>query len=143
SIVLIASTFDRLIKAIASQKPAMRRRSEGFLRRHPQFVAAFAALVLFTLLSATVPELGRVPKNMTVTTAPWWDATIKWLVQMLFDYIEAVRTFLVLHVLNPFKNFLLGLPWLAVIGLIGLAGYQLGGRPLPPLGGPSGSFLCV
>ena len=133
SIVLIAITFDRLIKAVASQKPTVRLPGETFWQRNPFFLAAFAALVLFTLLSMAVPELARLPKSMTVTTAPWWDATIRWLVRALFDYIEAVRTFLVLYVLNPFKNFLLALPWAAVVALLGLAGYLLGGRTLAVL----------
>jgi glycine betaine/proline transport system permease protein len=130
SIVLIAITFDRLIKVIASRKPIMRLPGEPFWRRDPLFLAALAALVLCSLLSVAVPELGKLPKTMTVTTAPWWDATIKELVRQLFDYIETVRTFLVLYVLNPFKRFLLALPWIAVIALLGLAGYQLGGRLL-------------
>ncbi len=130
SIVLIAITFDRLIKAIASQKPAVRLPGETFWQRNPLFLAAFGVLALFTLLSMAVPELSRLPKAVTITTAPWWDATIKLLVQTLFDYIEAARTFLVLYVLNPFKNFLLALPWAAVVALLGLAGYRLGGRAL-------------
>ena len=143
SIVLIAITFDRMIKAIAGQKPVMFQRGHSFWRRNPLFVAALAGLVLFTLLSMEVPDLGRLPKGLTVTTAPWWDATIKWLVQMLFDYIETGRTFLVLHVLNPFKNFLLDVPWLAVIGLLGMAGYQLGGRWLALLVVVLTSFCVV
>jgi glycine betaine/proline transport system permease protein len=130
SIVLIAITFDRLIKAIADQKPVTRLPGEGLWQRHPHFLLALAALTLFTVLATVVPELGRLPKTMTVTTAPWWDATIKELVKELFDYIEAVRTFLVLYLLNPFKNFLLALPWIGVVALLGLAGYQLGGRLL-------------
>jgi glycine betaine/proline transport system permease protein len=130
SVVLIAITFDRMIKAIANHKPVKRQSDEPFWRRRPYLVAAVAAMLLLTLLSLAVPELNRLPRSMTVTTAPWWDATIKGLVQVLFDYIEAVRTFLVLYVLNPFKNFLLALPWIAVVGCLGLAGYQVGGRPL-------------
>jgi len=49
---------------------------------------------------AVAESSARLPKSMTVTTAPWWMAIIKWLVQALFDYIEAARTFLVLYVLN-------------------------------------------
>lgn len=130
SIVLIAITFDRLVKAIAAQKPAIRHISRGFWQRHPWLLAAIIGLAVFTLASLAVPELGRLPKTMTISTAPWWDATIKLLVQVLFDYIEAVRTFLVLFVLNPLKNFLLALPWTGVVALLGLAGYQLGGRSL-------------
>jgi len=143
SIVLIAIMFDRLIKAIADQKPVMRRPDEGFWQRHPHFLLAVAALALLTLLSAVVPELGKLPKTMTVTTAPWWDATIKELVKQLFDYIEAVRTFLVLYVLNPFKNFLLALPWIGVVALLGLAGYQLGGRLLALLAVVLTAFIAI
>jgi len=143
SIVLIAITFDRLIKAIASQKPTVRLPGEGFWQRNPWVVAALASLVLCTLLSLAVPELARLPKTMTITTAPWWDATIRWLVQALFDYIEAVRTFLVLYVLNPFKNFLLALPWAAVVALLALAGYQLGGRSLALLVGLLAAFCAL
>ena len=143
SIVLIAITFDRLIKAIASQKPTMRLPGEGFWQRNPWIVAALAALVLCTLLSLAVPELARLPKTMTITTASWWDATIRWLVQALFDYIEAVRTFLVLYVLNPFKNFLLALPWAAVVALLALAGYRLGGRTLALLVGILAAFCAL
>jgi glycine betaine/proline transport system permease protein len=143
SIVLIAITFDRLIKAIASQKPTMRLPGEGFWQRNPWIVAALAALVLCTLLSLAVPELARLPKTMTITTASWWDATIRWLVQALFDYIEAVRTFLVLYVLNPFKNFLLALPWAAVVALLALAGYRLGGRTLALLVGLLAAFCAL
>jgi len=130
SVVLIAITFDRLIKAIANQKPAVRLPEQRFWQRHPYLVSALCGLAAAILLSLAAPELGRLPKTMTITTAPWWDATTKFLVQMLFDYIEAARTFLVLYVLNPFKNFLLALPWIIVVGLLGLAGYQLGGRSL-------------
>src|SRR5262249_27813022 len=128
SIVLIAITFDRLIKAIAGQKPATRLPGERFWRRHPHALLAVAVLAVVTLLSLAVPELGRLPKTMTVTTAPWWDATINELVKRLFDYIEAIRTFLVLYLLKPFKGFLLDLPWAGVTALLGVAGYQIGGR---------------
>ncbi|HUL07140.1 MAG TPA: ABC transporter permease subunit [Candidatus Acidoferrum sp.] len=142
SIVLIAIMFDRLIKAIASRKPVVRISGEPFWRRDPLFAAALAAALGLTALAIAVPELGRLPKTLTVTTAPWWDATIKWLVQALFDDIEAVRTFLVLHVLNRFKSFLLALPWVAVVGLLGLAGYRLGGRALALLA-VALTFFCV
>lgn len=143
SIVLIAIMFDRLIKAIADRKPVTRRPNEGFWQRHPHFLLAVAALALLTLLSTVVPELGKLPKTITVTTAPWWDATIKELVKQLFDYIEAVRTFLVLYVLNPFKNFLLALPWIGVVALLGLAGYQLGGRRLGLLAVVLTAFIAI
>ena len=143
SIVLIAITFDRLIKAIAGQKPATRLPGEPFWRRHPHALLAVAALALVTLLSLAVPELGRLPKTMTVTTAAWWDATINELVKHLFVYIDAIRTFLVLYVLKPFKGFLLDLPWAAVAALLGVAGYQVGGRWLALLAAGLTAFCAL
>jgi len=130
SIVLIAITFDRLIKAIAGRKPAKHLPGERIWRRHPHALAAVTALAVVSLLSLAVPELARLPKTFTVTTAPWWDAVIGELVKLLFNYIEAVRTFLVLYLLKPFKGFLLDLPWAGVVALLGVAGYQVGGRNL-------------
>ena len=143
SIVLIAITFDRLIKAIAGQKPATRLPGERFWRRHPHALLAVAALAAVTLLSLAVPELALLPKTMTVTTAPWWDATISELVKQLFDSIEAVRTCLVLYLLKPFKNFLLTLPWAGVAALLGLAGYQIGGRLLAVLAAGLTAFCAL
>ena len=142
SIVLIAITFDRLIKAIAGQKPATPLPGERFWRRHPHALLAAAALAAVTLLSLAVPELARLPKSLTVTTAPWWDVTLNELVKRLFDYIEAIRTFLVLYLLKPFKGFLLDLPWVAVVALLGVAGYQLGGRRLALLAATFTAFCA-
>ncbi len=43
----------------------------------------------------------------------------------------------------PFKRFLLGLPWIAVTGLVALAGYQLGGWRLALLTGSLTVFMAV
>ncbi|MEE8533996.1 MAG: ABC transporter permease subunit, partial [Alphaproteobacteria bacterium] len=62
-----------------------------------------------------------------LTTGPFWDALVKWININFFDQLEAVKTFLLLNALIPFKRFLLAIPWPAVVGLLALAGLQLGG----------------
>src|SRR5262249_17039873 len=65
------------------------------------------------------------------------------LVKLLFDYIDAIRTFLVLYVLKPFKGFLLDLPWAGVAALLGVAGYQVGGRWLALLAAGLTAFCAL
>jgi len=130
AIVLIAIAFDRLIKAIAAQPPSMYRPGLPIWRRYPLVLQVIAVLLATTLLALAIPELGKPPKSMTVTTAPYVDATVKWVTRTFFDYIEAVRVFIVLNILKPTKAFLLALPWIAVAGMLGLAGWQLGGARL-------------
>ncbi len=133
AIVLLAIVLDRLSQAAAARKPAMLVVGQSFWRRHPHLGAALAVLALTTAIATVVPFFGQFPKSLTVTTAPFWDHTIAWIVRNLFDPIEAVRTALLLNVLNPIRAFMLGLPWLAVVGLLGLAGITLGGLRLAAL----------
>ena len=68
---------------------------------------------------------------MTVTTAPIWDALVKWININFFDYFDAVRTVLLLNVLNPFKLALLNLPWLGAVLITAYAGWRLRDRISP------------
>ena len=79
-----------------------------------------------TLLSLAVPELRVLPKSATITTGPIWEDVIRWINVNFFDYIDAARAWLLQSILKPIKTFLLALPWLGVVGLLGLAGLQLG-----------------
>ncbi len=127
AIVLLAIVFDRLSKAIAAQKPTMYVPGQSFRQRHPYLVAAAVVLAATTLLGLIVPELAVLPKSATLTTGSWLDQQITAFNKAAYDYINAVRVFLVLYILKPFKHFLLALPWLAVVPMLGLAGLQLGG----------------
>jgi glycine betaine/proline transport system permease protein len=126
AIVLLAIVLDRLSQAAASRKPALLIPGQPLWYRHRIAVLALAILGASSLIGVFVPILTTLPKSATITTAALWDGMIKWLVVNLFDYIEAGRTWLLLNVLKPFKNFLLALPWLGVVLLLGLAGLQLG-----------------
>jgi glycine betaine/proline transport system permease protein len=127
AIVVLAIVLDRLSQAAAARRPAMLAPDLPFWRRHGLALAAAAVLLATTLIGLALPAVAVLPKSMTITAAPLIDDGMKWMVRTLFDYIEAIRTFLLLYILKPVKTFLLALPWLAVVGLIGLAGWQLGG----------------
>jgi glycine betaine/proline transport system permease protein len=73
-----------------------------------------------------VPELRQLPKNLTVTTAPWWDSGIRWMTLHLFKYLGFIRDGFTIYVLLPLRNGFLSIPWVIVIGLVGLLGYHFG-----------------
>ncbi len=128
AITLLAIALDRLSQAFAGKPPAQRRQERrGFARHHPHLIAALGLIALATALSLVLPALQSFPESLTLTTGPFWDALVKWININFFDQLEAVKTFLLLNALIPFKRFLLAIPWPAVVGLLALAGLQLGG----------------
>jgi glycine betaine/proline transport system permease protein len=130
AIVLLAIVLDRLSQAFAAQKPTMLVPGRSFWQRHFYLVLAIAVLAVTTLASLAIPALTELPRSLTITTAPLWEGMIRWIVVNFFDYIDAVRTWLIQQIMNPFRNFLIALPWLAAVAMLGLAGLQLGGRRL-------------
>ena len=126
AIVVLAIVFDRISQAAAAQPPGMLVPGLPFWRRHPHILLALAALLSTTLLSVFVPWLGVLPKEATFSTGAIWQSAITWINVNFFDYIEAVRVWLVLNILRPVKDFLLALPWIFVVAVLGAAGYQLG-----------------
>ena len=126
AIVVLAIVFDRISQAAAARPPTMLVPGLPFWRRHPYMLLVGCILVVTTLLSLAVPELRVLPRSATLTTGPFWEGIIRWINVNFFDYIDAGRAWLVLNLLRPFKDFLLALPWLGVVALLGLAGLQLG-----------------
>jgi glycine betaine/proline transport system permease protein len=129
AIVAMAIALDRLSQAVAAQRP------HAFVggslwARHPFLLAGLALLLVTTALGTVLPGLHKVPQELTITTAPIWKAMVDWVTINFFDYIEAFRTWMLLSILNPAKGFLLNLPWVGVLALLGIAGLQLGGRRL-------------
>jgi glycine betaine/proline transport system permease protein len=52
---------------------------------------------------------------------------VEWINVNYFDTLEAIKNTLLIHVLIPFKRFLLGLPWAGVAPLVGFVGWRLQG----------------
>ncbi len=143
AIVALAIVLDRLSQAAAKQRPALHLGDAPFWQRNPYISMAIAVVLVTTLLSTFVPALAAVPKEMTISTAPWWKAGVDWLTVNYFDAIETVRTALLIHILNPVRAFLEGFPWLGAVLLIGLAGTRLGGLRLAAIVVPMTLFCAV
>jgi glycine betaine/proline transport system permease protein len=136
AIVAIAIALDHVSAAAAAQQSRrVTPPDAGFLQRYPYWTAAIAWLALTTLLGLFVPALNDLPKAWTISTGPFWIDLIAWINIHLFDVIDACRTWLLLNILNPFKNFLIALPWTVVVAAAALLGYQLAGWRLALLAG--------
>ncbi|CCB67494.1 MULTISPECIES: proline/glycine betaine ABC transporter permease [unclassified Hyphomicrobium] len=143
AIVALAIVLDRLSQAAARQRPAMHVQDQNFIQRNPMLTLAVAILAVTTILSVYVPAFAAVPAAIKVSTAPYWKAAVDWINIHFFDAIEAFRTFLLLYILNPIRDFLVDFPWLGMVLLVGLAGYRLSGMRLAVLVVLMTSFCAV
>jgi glycine betaine/proline transport system permease protein len=143
AITALAIALDRLSQAAAEQKAEVYRPGTPFYRRHAHLLVGLAALAATTWLGQHVPLFAAVPQGMTVTTAPMWDALVKWININYFDYFELVRTTLLIYVLNPIKLSLLALPWVGAVLITAFAGWRLRDRNLALLCGLLIAFIAA
>jgi glycine betaine/proline transport system permease protein len=143
AITALAIALDRLSQAAAESKVELYRPGTPFHRRHPYFLAGIAVLAATTWLGRHVPVFANVPDGMTVTTAPMWDALVRWINVNYFEYFELVRTTLLIYVLNPIKQALLDLPWAGAALIAAYAGWRLRDRNLALLCGLMIAFIAA
>ncbi len=135
AIVVLAIALDRLSQAFARRPPPEHGAvlSRNWWQRHPATTASLVVILACGLLGLLLPAIQTYPEALQLTTGPFWDDLVTAINVNFFDHLEAVKTFLLLNVLIPVKRFLLGLPWIGVIALLALAGWQLGGWRLSSL----------
>ncbi len=147
AITLLAVALDRLSQAFARAAVDGGQRREttpsSILRRHPALITALVILAGTSLLGFLVPALRSYPDAAQLSTGPYLNALVQWININFFDEFEAVKTFLLLNLLIPFKRFLLQLPWTAVVAMVALAGYQLGGIRLALLTAALSGFIAI
>jgi glycine betaine/proline transport system permease protein len=127
AIVVLAIALDRLSQAATQGKIRRKRLSRGFVYNHRFSLLGLLLLILTTAAGSKIPAISAYPEEWFITTAPFWDSLMSWININLYDVLYGIRTFLLIYLLVPFKKFLLGLPWLAVIGVVSFTGYRLGG----------------
>lgn len=126
AIVFMAVMLDRLSVALTEKQPE--HRPEGsFWRVHPYLSAAGLVVVLSVLAALIWPEAQRLPKALTITTAPFWEAIVDAITLHLFDPLQLFRDTLLLHILIPMREFYQWVPWVAVLALVASLGWRLGG----------------
>lgn len=132
AIVALAVALDRLSQALARRSRT--EATHGTLaQRHPYLLGAAALIVVTWTLGLLLPAVQTYPDSARLTTSPFWAAAVEWINLTFFDTLEAIKTAILVAILVPVKRFLLSLPWLAVVALLGLAGWRLGGWRLAAL----------
>ena len=129
AITLLAIALDRLSQAWARRPPPEHEAETGgnWLRRHP-YLSAFGATVALTwILGIFIPSMDGIPDFLKVSTGSFWGDVVRYINVNYFDQLDAFKNFILLNFMVPFKRMLLSLPWVAVAGVVALAGYQLGG----------------
>jgi glycine betaine/proline transport system permease protein len=140
AIVALAVILDRLSLAAA------RLAASGALIRNtglPYGRLALAWLVATTALAYLVPMAQTWPKELTLTTAPFWNGLVSWININWFEPLDAFRSFTLINLMNPTKEFLLSLPWVLVVALVMLGGLMAGGLRLAMIVGAMALFIAL
>ena len=130
AIVALAIALDRLSQAMAARKPVHAEPGEArkpLWQRHPYTASALALVAVSALAGLVSAAVQSYPEAWQVSSGSFWSDAMRWINVNFYDQLEAVKNFLLLNVLIPFKRFLLGLPWIGVVALLALVGYRLGG----------------
>ena len=135
AIVIIAVALDRLSSAYAHKPPIYIDKSLPWIKKHKHLTFAIVFTIVTIILAWIFPALRVLPKELTITTAPMWDAGIEWVLLNFYDSVQGFRNFVLIDLLIPIKKFCLAIPWPTFIGLIALLGYRMGGWRLALLVG--------
>lgn len=131
AIVLLGVLLDRMTMAAAAKtsdtQPSDRMRD---------MLSLLGLLLATTALSLAVPALQEWPRTWTISSASFWNGLVTWVNVHLFDAIESVRTFWLLNILYPYRDFLAGRSFLIVLLCTTLLGAATGGRRVA-------TFVCL
>ena len=144
AITVLAIALDRLSQAIARRpSPVHGQDLRPWYQRHLYVLVVGITVVVTWLLGIFIPAMDAVPESLTISTGTFWGDLVKHININYFDQLDAFKNFLLLNFMIPFKRFLLSLPWIGVVAMMMLAGYQLGGWRLASLTGGLTAFLAV
>ena len=145
AIVVLAIALDRLSQAFAMREPPVHEETQrnGLLERHPYTLACGAIVLITGVAGLLIGWVQSWPEGWSLTTGDFWADVVKYINVNFFDELEAVKTFLLLNIMIPFKRFLISLPWPVVAGLLALAGYSLAGWRLATLCGLLTVFIAA
>jgi glycine betaine/proline transport system permease protein len=144
AITLLAIALDRISQAYANRPPPLHSTvPQSLWAQHPHKILFVSIVGITWLLGIYFPVLDNYPESWQITTGSFWGDLVRYINVNYFDQLESFKNFLLLNIMIPFKRFLLALPWVAVVALVGLGGWQLGGRRLGLLTAALASFIAV
>ena len=144
AITLLAIALDRLSQAYANRPPSMHGGVKHNLwAQHPHAILFAGVVGLTWFLGIYFPVLDTYPESWHITTGAFWGDLVRYINVNYFDALESFKNFLLLNIMIPFKRFLLALPWVSVVAVVGLGGWQLGGWRLGLLTASLASFIAI
>lgn len=102
AIVFIAIMHDRLSLALSEKQPE--HKEDGpFWLTHPFLSAAGLVVVISAVLTAITPLAQALPKEYTITTAPFWDGIVDFMTVNLHGPLSVLKDALLLNILIPLR----------------------------------------
>ena len=130
TIVLLAVTLDRLSKAWVAKQPEHFERGTPWWKRHLTLLVAIGAFVFFCIVAQFSELASDIGRKQNFSQGKEMDDLIKGF--LAIDFVQSVtygiRYVLNVHVLIPFRNFLLSVPTPALILIVTAFALWLGGR---------------
>jgi glycine betaine/proline transport system permease protein len=144
AIVLIAMMFDRISAGMAREsRRAMLHSAPRKQSGVPRWLSLYffwstvlLVLLILTFLSFSFPALAEFPTALHVSIAAPVNSGVDWMRDNLYQIgntplgTGSFSDFVVIHVLNPVRAFLLGLPWIVLLFAGLILGTQSGGLRL-------------
>ena len=132
AIVALAVALDRLSQAYADKASEAGHAQHGKSRvaRHAYLLSGLVLILACGLIGLLVPAVQTYPDAAALSTGTFWSEVVAWININYFDTLEAIKNFILLNLLVPFKRLLADPPWLGVVAMLALAGWRLGGPRL-------------
>src|SRR5690242_8870906 len=130
AIVALAVALDRLSQAAARYVQRSRRHRRSIRGGGTVWILVGGVLALGYGTSYIWPGSHVYPATWTIDTSAYWNELAQWINLNWFDALNGAKTSILIFILIPLKRFLLELPWLLVVGLLGLAAYAVSGPKL-------------
>lgn len=142
AIVVMAIALDRASQAFSERKYS-EPRAGNVQQRHPWSGTVVLVILGTFILGRFVPAVQTYPEALTITTSPFWSASMEWINVNFFDTFEAIKTVLLKGLLLPVKKFFAGIPWVWGIIAVGLIGWRVNGWKLGVLSALLMAFIAA
>ena len=126
AIVLMAIALDQLSRAAVHKQPA-KTVVGPFWNRYPFLAAAASVILASFILTLLTPYAQTWPAELSISTAPLWDALVDWVTTTFYGPLQYFRDAMLLYVLIPVRDLFQHVPWTALVALVAAAGWSLGG----------------
>jgi glycine betaine/proline transport system permease protein len=145
AITVLAISLDRLSQAVANRgaTPVHLQADQGFAARHATLLCIGGILLATYALAFFVPALRSYPDQLVIDTGPLFENLVAWVNVHLYTYLDAVKSWLLINLLIPFKRLLIDAPWPGVAVVLAVAGWRIGGWRLGALVASLAIFIAV